>query len=261
MSQRTSYPPGTFSWVDLSTSDPQAAKAFYGKLFGWEAVDMPAGEAGVYTMLRLHGDDVAALSEQTEQERSMGIPPHWNSYITVEDVDASAKRARSLGATIIAAPFDVLDAGRMAVVQDPTGAMFSIWQPRDHIGARRVNEPGAFTWNDLATTDAGAARDFYTGLFGWDASTLDAGPISYTTWKVGGRSNGGMMELTGDQAGVFPHWMPYFGVESVGETARTAEGLGARVLFGPMEVPAGRFVTLQDPQGAAFSLFEGEYDD
>ena len=260
MGERTRYEPGTFSWVDLSTTDPDAAKAFYGGLFGWEAHDMPAGAAGTYTMLRLDGDDVAALSAQSEQERSLGLPPHWNSYVTVEDVDASAARAQALGATVLAGPFDVLRAGRMAVVRDPTGAVLSLWQPGEHIGARRVNDLGCLCWNDLMTDDTRAAAEFYTALFGWAVETFSGGEATYTIWKVGDRSNGGMLELTEQHGGAPPHWLPYFTVESCDAFTQTVEASGGAGLAGPMDVPVGRIAAAQDPQGAAFAVFEGQTD-
>src|SRR5204862_3044022 len=125
MAERTSYAPGTFSWTDLATNDPDAAKAFYTGLFGWDYEDMPVGEEGAYTMCRLGGRDVAALARQPAQERGQGIPPHWNSYVTVDDVDERAPRVTELGGNLIMPPFDVLDAGRMSLASDPTGAVFA----------------------------------------------------------------------------------------------------------------------------------------
>ena len=168
MGERESYAPGTFCWVDLGTTDAAGAKAFYGRVFGWEGEDMPVGDGATYTMLRLGGRDVAAVYEQGEDERAAGIPPHWSSYISVVDVDETAARVEGLGGKLLAEPFDVLDSGRMAVVQDPTGALVSLWQPGRHVGARLVNDPGSLTWNDLATPDPDAAAAFYTALLGWE---------------------------------------------------------------------------------------------
>ena len=258
MGERTSYPPGTFSWVDLSTTDPDSAKRFYGQLFGWDFDDRPAGNGNVYTMCRLGGQDVCALSAQMEPERAMGIPPHWNNYVTVADVDAGATRARELGGNAMMEPFDVLDAGRMAVVADPTGAAFSMWQPRASIGATLVNVPGALTWNDLATRDTAAAKTFYGDLFGWRFE--DMAP-TYSVIHNGERTNGGIREQSEAEAGVPPHWLPYFAVESVDASVARATELGGRALTEPMAVPAGRFAAIADPQGAAFAVFEGEFDD
>lgn len=261
MGERTSYAPGTFSWVDLATTDPAGAKAFYGRLFGWEAEDLPAGEGMTYTMLRLDRADVAAMAEQPEHERSQGIPPRWNCYVTVDDADAVAARAAELGGTVVAPPFDVLDAGRMAVVADPEGAMLCLWQPRGHIGAGVVNAPGALTWNDLLTTDPEAAARFYGELFGWTVSRVAPGQ-PYWTIDNRGTSNGGIMEQPPEmrQAGVPPVWNAYFAVEDLDATLATAREAGGAVVFGPMAVPAGRFAGVRDPQGAVFSLIDGELD-
>jgi hypothetical protein len=261
MGKRTSYEPGTFSWADLGTSDPDAAKAFYGGLFGWEFEDMPAGEAGVYTIWRLDGKDVAALFGQSGQERGQGIPPHWNSYITVDDVDARAPRVRELNGNLIMPPFDVMDAGRMALGSDPTGAAFAMWQPRDHIGASLVNEPGALTWNELATGDMPTAERFYGALFGWTFEETEGSPIPYAVIKNGERSNGGIRAQGEGEKSVTPNWVPYFAVVSCDESAATATELGGRVLRPTTRVPAGAFAAVADPQGAVFSIFEGSFDD
>jgi len=256
MGERTSYEPGTFSWVDLGTTDAAAAKRFYGELFGWEAIDMPAGEGRTYTMFRLGGQDVAGGYEQDEQERAAGVPPHWSSYVTVEDVGAAAGAVPDAGGVVVAPPFDVLDSGRMAVVQDPAGAVLSLWEPREHIGARLVNVPGALTWNDLAAPDPAIARPFYERLLGWTFEEIpDAG--GYTTIRNRGQLNGGAMPAPGAP----PAWVPYFATEDADAALARVEALGGRRLNGPMDVPGGRIVVVADPQGAVFALFSGELDD
>ena len=253
MGERTSYPHGTFSWVDLATTDPEGAKTFYGELFGWEGEDVPAGEGMVYTMFRVRGKAVAAVSAQMEDERSAGIPPHWNSYVTVDDVDAVAARVPDVGGVLLVPPFDVLDAGRMAVLQDPTGAVLCLWEARASIGAELVNDPGSLTMNSLTTPDPERARDFYTALLGW---TFEMNP-EYTSIKVGDRLNAGMRRDTQTQA----HWLPFFTVEDADEAAATVSNGGGRVAVEPSPVPAGRFAVFMDPAGAAFAVFEGEVDD
>src|SRR5262245_27148514 len=141
MGERTSYAPGTFSWVDLSTNDQDGAKAFYTTLFGWDYEDNPVGEGMVYSMARVRGHNVAAIYTGDG-------PPHWNCYVTVQSADATAQRSQELGGTVLAEPFDVMDAGRMATLQDPQGAVLCVWQPGRNIGATLVNELGALTWND-----------------------------------------------------------------------------------------------------------------
>ena len=262
MGKRERYEPGTFCWVDLATTDPTGAKAFYRELFGWEAEDMPAGEAGTYTMLRLDGDEVCALYKLDAGQREQGIPPYWFSYVSVEDAAATASRARELGGTVFGEAFDVLDAGRMAVIQDPTGAMLGAWQPWAHIGARRVNDPGCLTWNELQTRDPEIAAAFYTGLFGWETEPIEqAGKLVYVAIRNAGSTNGGIMPMTEQHGGAPSHWLAYFTVSSCdGAVARVRE-LGGEVLAGPLDVPAGRIAVVRDPQGAAFALFEGETDD
>jgi predicted enzyme related to lactoylglutathione lyase len=262
MGKRERYEPGTFCWVDLATTDPAGAKAFYGELFGWEAEDVPAGEAGTYTMLRLDGDEVCALYEMETERRDMGIPPHWFSYVSVDDADAIASRARELGGTVHGEAFDVDGDGRIAVVQDPTGAMLGAWQPRAHIGARRVNDPGCFTWNELQTRDPETAADFYARLFGWESEPIKQnGSLVYVTIKNAGFRNGGMMPMTEQHGDAPSYWLTYFTVPSCDAAIEKVRGLGGEVLAGPMNIGAGRIAVVSDPQGAAFALFEGETDD
>jgi len=253
---RSSHPDGAFSWIDLTTPDLEGAKAFYTALFGWETEALPMPEGmGAYVMCRRRGRDAAAMSQSTEQ------PPHWNSYVTVESVDATAERAAGLGGTLLAPPFDVMDVGRMAVVQDPTGAVVCLWEARGHIGAGVVNEHGSLTWNDLATRDPEAAERFYSELLGWRFERIPESPIAYWTIYNGDRSNGGMRTMEQYPEEAPPHWLPYLAVDDLDAAMDSARGLVGRVDAGPLEVPAGRFALLTDPQGAAFALFAGEFDD
>ncbi len=240
MGRRERYKPGTFCWVDLATTDPAGAKAFYGELFDWEAEDMPAGEAGTYTMLRLGGDEVRALYELDLKRREQGIPPHWFSYVSVEDADATVARARELGGMAFGEAFDVLDAGRMAIIQDPRGAVLAAWQPWAHIGASRVNDPGCLTWNELQTRDPETAATFYADLFGWEMEPVEAeGTLAYVTIGNAGSANGGIMPMTEQHGDAPPHWLAYFTVPSCeGALARVLE-LGGAVLVRPLDVPAG----------------------
>jgi uncharacterized protein len=266
MGTRAKYEPGTFCWVDLSTPDPDAAKRFYGELLGWEYDDQPV-DGGVYSMARRYGADVAAIFDQEAEERAQGVPPHWNNYVSTDDADGAAARAQELGGAVLAEPFDVFDSGRIAVLSDPAGAVFCVWQPRDHIGAGHVNSVGCLTWNDLSTNDAEGAKAFYSELFGWDFEAVDTGggPPYWTVRHAGAASgiNGGMRELSPEEtgAGVPPNWMPYFTVESVPETIERAKASGGEALFGPAAIGAGTIAVLKDPTSAVFSVFEGEVDD
>ncbi len=251
MGERTSYPPGTFSWADLATSDLGAAKTFYTSVFGWDYRDSPLPDGGVYSMATRDGGDVAALSETSDQ------PPHWNCYVTVASVDESAARAAELGASIAAEPFDVMDVGRMAVIIDPVGAALCLWEARSNIGATLVNTPGSMTWNDLITPDPEASSKFYGNLFGWRTEEIEGGQ-GYRVIYNGERSNGGLMPAVGSMP---PNWMPYFGHEDVERLVGEVGRFGGQVLTEPMHLPTGVFAVLSDPQGAAFSVFTGPYDD
>jgi uncharacterized protein len=196
--------------------------------------------------------------EQQEQERSQGIPPHWNSFVTVDDLDRRAAKAAELGGMVLIPPFDVLEAGRMAVVADPTGAVFAMWEPKGHIGAGLVNAPGALCWNELATKDAETAKSFYAGLFGWSMEDLDG--AAYTIIENGDKGNGGIRSQSEQEADVPPNWLPYFAVENCDASIAKAGELGATTLVPPMdlEIAEARIAVVADPQGAAFALYAGQ---
>lgn len=254
MGKRTEHPVGAFSWVDLTTSDGAGAKSFYGGLFGWQFEDNEIPAGGVYSMCQLDGDNVAALSPATGDH-----PPHWNNYVTVTSADETASKAKELGASLVAEPFDVMEAGRMALFQDPTGAGLCVWEPRDAIGAGRVNEPGCLTWNELHTPDPPKAVEFYSSLFGWSGEEMDTGEGNppYTVIRNGERSNGGVMPA---QPGEPPHWLPYFATESRDAAAAKANELGGKDWV-RMDMQQGKIAVLSDPQGAPFAVFEGDLDD
>jgi hypothetical protein len=258
MGERSSYAPGTFSWVDLSTTDQEAAKAFYGALLGWEAEDLPVGDGVAYSMQRRDGRDVAAISPQPQQQREAGVPPLWNSYIAVDSADEAAQRAQELGGTVHAPPFDVLDAGRMAVIADPQGAFFMVWQPNQHHGAGLVNAPGALVWNELSSPDLDASTSFYSSLFGWAIEPFPDSPQPYLSIKNGEANNGGIREL--DQPGMPPNWLVYFGVEDLDASLARAGELGGTTLAGPIDIEIARIAVVQDPQGAVFALYAGQLD-
>lgn len=247
------YPPGTFSYAELVTTDAAGARAFYTALFGWEVDDVPMEPGGTYHVFR-KGEHVAGAMHQMGGQQQ-GMPPHWGSYVTVDDVDASANRARELGGTVLMGPFGITDAGRMAVVQDPTGAVFSLWQAGGHVGSQVRDEPGAFCWNELGTGDPARAAEFYTALFGWTTETQDMGGASYTSFLNDGVPAGGMFALTPEMEGMPPSWTVYFAVDDCDASAARAKELGAHVHVEPTDVPGvGRFAMVQDPQGAIFSI-------
>jgi predicted enzyme related to lactoylglutathione lyase len=257
MGERPKYTSGTFSWTDLTTTDQEAAKAFYGDLFGWELIDNPVGDGMVYTIARIGGKDVAAISPQPEQQRDAGAPPAWNTYITVDSADQALERAKALGGTVHAPAFDVMDLGRMGVVQDPQGAFFLAWEPKTNIGAQLVNAPGAMSWNELATPDLDASARFYSELFGWTFEEVEGTGMPYRMIKnADGNTNGGMRPAAESEP---PYWLVYFGTDDIDAAVARAAEHGGTVLMGPMDIGMGKIAAVQDPQGAVFALFAGEF--
>ena len=253
MAEFTSHAPGTFSWPELATTDQKAAVTFYRAILGWDVNEQPIGPTETYSMFTMRGKEVAAAYTMRAEERQHGAPPHWNAYVTVKSADESAARAQELGGKLLAPAFDVMDAGRMAVLQDPQGAVFQVWQPNKHIGAKILSEPGALGWTELLTTDTGAATQFYTSLFGW---TPKVSP-EYTEFSVGTTPGAGMMTIDPKWGSVPPNWMPYFQVNDCDATAKNVTELGGRVMMGPNDIPdVGRFAVLADPQGAAFAVIK-----
>lgn len=181
------YSLGTPCWFELGTTDQSAAKQFYGELFGWSAQDYPMGPDDFYTMLRLNGRDAGAVYTLPAKLVEQGVVAHWNVYFAAPDVDASAARISELGDALIQPPFDVMDAGRMAICKDPGGAMFSLWQGKRHRGAAVLNENNAVCWSELATWDTGQARDFYTGMFGWETRAAQTWHPTSSSARAGRR--------------------------------------------------------------------------
>jgi uncharacterized protein len=256
MAEFTSHPSGTFSWPELATTDRKAAVAFYRTLFGWDVNEQPIGPDDTYSMFQLRGKAVAAAYTMRSDERQHGVPPHWNAYVSVANADDAVKRAQALGAKVLAPPFDVMDAGRMAVLQDPQGAVFHVWQANRHPGAQVLREPGALCWTELATNDTRAAQSFYTQLFAWSAKVGTDGGQEYTEFTTGGTTQAGMMAIQREWGNVPPHWTPYFQVNDCDATAAKAASQGAKTIVPPTDIPnVGRFAMIQDPQGAVFAIF------
>ncbi len=252
MTVMETYAPGTFCWADLGTPDSAAAKRFYTSLFGWAFDDRPIGSDAAYTMFNVDGKAVAALYQEPIRE---GTPPHWLSYISVDSADHTVAVARDLGGAIIDDAFDVFDVGRMAVIQDPTGGVVALWEPKRHIGAAVVGEVNTICWNELATTDTSAAGRFFQDLLGWGAETQQLGTVAYTLFKRGDASAAGMMQIGADWAPVPPHWLVYFAVDDCDTSAARAKSLGATVRVPPSDIGGiGRFAVIEDPHGAAFAI-------
>jgi predicted enzyme related to lactoylglutathione lyase len=257
MQETPGLAPGTFCWVELATTDGEAAKKFYTGLFDWSFTDSPIGPDKVYTMLKLDGKNVGALYKLDAERTAQAVPPHWLSYVLVENADEATGKARDLGATILKDPFDVFDVGRMSVVQDPAGAVFAIWQAGTHKGAGVYNVPNSFCWNELATKDTARAGDFYASLFAWQKNEQQMGPMTYTTFLNGERPAGGMYQPPPEMGQIPPHWLVYFAVDDTDGKASKAAELGGKVCAPPTDIPGiGRFAIIQDPQGAAFGIIK-----
>jgi predicted enzyme related to lactoylglutathione lyase len=249
------YPAGAFVWVELGTTDQAAAKNFYGSLFGWTANDMPMGPDDQYTIFQLDGRDTAA-AYTLRPDMSGGAPPNWMPYISVSSADDGAARAAQMGGKVVGGPMDVFDAGRMAVVQDPTGATFALWQPKGNQGIGIAGVDGTLCWADLMTTDVALARQFYAVLFGWDISPGQNDPAGYLHIKNGETFIGGMPPV-GPQTGVPPHWLLYFLASDCDGMVAKAKSLGANIYYGPTTMEGvGRWAVVADPQGAAFAIFQ-----
>jgi hypothetical protein len=206
-------------------------------------------------MQKLNGLEAAGIYQQQAEERKLGVPPHWNTYFSVTNVDESVAKVQQAGGSLLFGPMDVFAAGRMAMLQDRQGAAFAVWQAEGHIGCRVKGEPGAIMWNELMTSDQTDATEFYTGLLGLGSGSME-GPMEYTLLKVSGDDVAGVMPITEDMGPVPPNWMVYFGVANVDDTTSQAEALGAIVLVPGTDIPGvGRFATIQDPQGAVFGMF------
>ena len=252
------HAPGAFCWIELSTSDQDGAKHFYSSLFGWTISDMPMGPNDFYTIFRIDGKDAAAAATLRPEQVSQGLPPHWLIYMAANSADETAERAAHAGGTVMAPPFDVFNAGRMAVVQDPTGAMFSIWQANMNTGIGIAGVDGSLCWADLSTPDADRAKQFYSDVFGWNIST-ENDPSGYLHIKNGEEFIGGIQPAAHRNPNAPPHWLAYFLVSDCNAFAARAKELGAQLLVEPMSMEkVGRMSVMADPQGAVFAIFQPE---
>jgi predicted enzyme related to lactoylglutathione lyase len=248
------YAPGTPSWVELSSPDPDASAAFYGNVLGWSATE-PNAEAGGYRMFQCGDKRVAGLMGHMQE----GQPTAWATYVSVSDAEDTEQKVKAAGGSTIVAPMDVMDLGRMAVFADPTGAAFGVWQPKAFAGADLVNEPVSLTWNELHTKDTDADKAFYSSVFGWSAGkpSFDVN-ANYTVWELDGHQVGGMMEMMEGMfpEGTPPHWSVCFAVADADDTVAKAREHGATIVAEPMDMPIGRFAAIIDPQGAWITIMQ-----
>ncbi len=252
MGTRTSYEPGTFCWVELGTSDASAAADFYAAILVWQVEQMESG-IGTYRVAQVQGATVAGIYKKQSEH----TPSAWLAYVSVEDVDLTAKSAESLGATLVTQPCDVSELGRMAVVQDPGGAVFGLWQPNEMVGAQLVNDAGAFTSTQLVTGDPQQAMEFYTDLFGWKVVEMPGGE-PYWSFNVGERMNAGLMQNL-DAAP--DYWAVYFTTADLDAALHNTSIGGGHIVLPATAIGSGRRIAVaQDPQGAVFALYEGDVD-
>lgn len=265
MSERSEYAPGEFRWVDLAVPDVEAATDFYGGLLGWEAQSAgPVEETGGYGFFVRDGKQVAGFGPLMAERQH----PAWSSYVNVADADATLAKVTEAGGTAVMGPIEVPnDSGRMAVLQDSGGAFVSIFEANKHRGAELVNEVGTWTWNQLMMRDLDEARDFYGEVFGWrleQTPEAAAANIPVFMWQVDGQKweeglAGAMLMGEEMPPEVPPHWQVYFAVESADIAIETTKEAGGSLLFGPQEIPVGKFAVLDDPQGTGFAILEPDH--
>ncbi|MBI3278278.1 MAG: VOC family protein [Acidobacteria bacterium] len=254
MANEQSHPRGSFCWFELGTTDQNAAKEFYGSLLGWSAKDSAIGPDEVYTIFSLQGRDTAGCYTLRPDMRAQGVPPHWLPYVAVADADESAAKVVPAGGKVVAPPFDVMELGRMAVLQDPSGAVFAIWQPRKHRGTGIKEVPGTFCWADLMTPAQEGAVQFYQALFGWRAEAGEDNS-GYLHIKNGDEYIGGIPPAGNPNAP--PHWQLYLLVQDCDASTARAKEAGAKVYMGPTSMEGvGRWSVVADPQGAVVALFQ-----
>jgi uncharacterized protein len=254
MNKVTAYPDGVFCWVDLATTDLEGAKAFYSQLFGWEADDSPLPGGMTYTTFRLDGHSVAGMGPLMPEQQTAGVPAHWSSYVKHDDAEAIAERISAAGGTLILPPMDVMEEGRMLMAQDPTGAVFGVWQPGRHTGAQRVNAPNSLVWNELQTRDHNveSAIQFYNQVFGWTERRPEPG---YVGLAVDGRRQAGILPLDESRANIPSNWAVYFLVENVAATVQSAQALDAEIHVPETALDErSSFAVIRDPQGAYFNV-------
>lgn len=257
MPETTVQAPGTFCWCEVAVTNAERARKFYRDLFGWSVRETSMGDAFAYGMIQSDGREIGGMYEIPREMRAQGVPPHWMSYVAVKSVDETAAKIPGMGGRILNGPMDVMSAGRMAVLQDPTGAVFSIWEAREHPGAAVTGENGRPCWFELVTSDTNRAGAFYEALFGWKREPFLGG--GYTIFRNGETSVGGMMQRTPEMGDAPSSWTIYFSVEDCDGFVRKAQEVGGRLVAGPMDVPSvGRFAVLADPDGAMFAVIRPE---
>jgi predicted enzyme related to lactoylglutathione lyase len=254
MAEATATKVNQLAWVDLATSDPGAARDFYAKLFGWQLDVNPDPQYGGYAVATIGGGQVGGIGPTQSSQQ----PTVWSLYVGSDDAEATSEQAKAAGGTVVAPAFDVGDQGRMAVLQDPSGAFLSVWQEAT-MRPFRSGEANTLGWAELNARGLEKAIPFYREVFGWttQVSPMGEGRGDYTEFQVAGESIAGAMEMNPQMPAEVPsYWMPYFNVDDVDASYAKALSLGAREMLAPQEFPGGRFAIVSDPQGAAFGVLK-----
>jgi uncharacterized protein len=250
---------GRFLWYEYLAAEPAEAQTFYTKVVGWGTEVFPSPKMRYDLWTRKGGVAIGGLMELPEEPRKAGMSPHWLVYLGTPGVDRTLSQARDLGASLLMGPMDVPDVGRIAVLQDPQGATFALYQPADAPTAEAPPKPGDFSWHELATSDPVAAFAFYSELFGWvKTSAMDMGPAGI--YQMYGRRSdaplGGIYSKPSEMRGPSA-WLPYAMVPDLGAATRQIRARGGSVVNGPMEVPGGDWIVVGiDAQGAMFALHQ-----
>lgn len=248
---------GMFCWNDLGTSDLESASKFYEGLFHWRFKDSKTADNRPYRVLKAEDKELGGMYSLRQTTLSSGVPPHWLPYISVDNAQETVTKARGLGAKIIKEPFDLGNNGTIAVMQDPVGAAFAIWQPKAYEGRQISEKPNTVAWNELVTRDTEGAIRFYSELFGWSVDRKKFGNIDYILFKSGDQEIGGLMQPSKEHGKVPSHWMTYFSVQDCGASTALAKKLGAKILAETMEVKdVGIISVLRDPQSAVLGLIQ-----
>jgi len=255
----TAHVPRTFCWPELYTTDQVGAKAFYAKLFGWETRDIPMGPDTAYTVFTLKGKDAAACYGSLPNMAEQGIQPHWISYVSVASADETASKAKAAGGTVLKEPFDVPATGRMAVLADPAGAVFCIWQGMGKNGVEVMREPGSLQWTELLTNDVEGSAVFYERVFGWKRQLFPSPEAEevYHLFSHGDAMAGGMTPIAAEMGPIKPMWVVYFNVESCDGTIARAHLLAGHVALAPRKIDnVGTYAFIADPAGAHFGILQ-----
>ena len=244
-------------WLDLSAANPDQAREFYSKVFGWKVEVNPDPEYGGYALAKLGGKDVAGIGPKQDPNG----PSAWMVYIGSADANDTVKKTQAAGGKVIVEPMQVGPQGRMAVIQDPSGAFLGVWEPGEMKGAGVMRQENAFSWAELNSRGIEKATPFYSKVFGWQVKSNDMGPDNppYLEFQVNGESVGGGMEMNPMVPKEVPsYWMPYFGAKDVDAAHARAKAAGATEMLPPMDFPGGRFSIVSDPEGAAFGIMKSD---